>query len=320
LPGVRDSGGARPCRPHPGVVQDVQTVFELPSDLVRDVEMYDGTGSPRRVWMAALPERVAELSRRWSLEVGRPYQPGGCASWVAPALDDAGARVVLKIGWRHEEAEHEADGLRAWRGEGTVQLIDALPFEDTSALLLERCEPGTALSNVLPALDQDLVVAGLLRRLWIEPPLGHPFRTLSIMCDRWADEFEHRYAASDPRLRLDPGVARAGIELFRGLPRTADRTVVLYTDLHPENVLAARREPWLAIDPNPYVGDPTYDALQHMLNHPDRLATDPAGFLRRMAELLDLDPSRLRDWLFARSVQESIDAPNLREVAIALRP
>jgi hypothetical protein len=39
-----------------------------------------------------------------------------------------------------------------------------------------------------------------------------------------------------------------------------------------------------------------------------------------MAELLDFDFSRLRDWLFARSVQESIDAQNLREVAIALRP
>ncbi len=117
-----------------------------------------------------------------------------------------------------------------------------------------------------------------------------------------------------------PGLARAGIELFRALPRTADRTALLYTDLHPENVLAARREPWLAIDPKPYLGDSTYDALQHMLNHPDRLAIDPRGFVARMAGLLDLEPSRLRDWLFARSVQESIEAPNLREVAIALRP
>ena len=295
-------------------------MFELPSVLVRDVEMYDGVDSPRRVWMAALPEIVAELSRRWSLEVGQPYQPGGCASWVAPALDQSGARLVLKVGWRHAEAEHEADGLRAWRGEGTVRLIDAIVFEDTSALLLERCEPGTALADVLPALDQDAIVAGLLRRVWIEPPPGHPFRALSLMCDRWADEFEQRYAASDPRRRLDTGLAQAGIELFRALARTADRAVLLYTDLHPENVLAARREPWLAIDPKPYVGDPTYDALQHMLNHPGRLATDPTGFVKRMAALLDLDPSRLRQWLFARSVQESIDAPNLREVASALRP
>jgi streptomycin 6-kinase len=295
-------------------------MFELPSDLVRDVEMHESVDSPRRVWMAALPQIVAELSRRWSLKVRRPYQPGGCTSWVAPALDDAGDRVVLKVGWRHADAEHEADGLRAWRGEGTVRLIDALLFEDTSALLLEQCEPGTTLSDVLSAIDQDVVVADLLRRLWIEPSPGHQFRPLSSMCDRWADEFEHKYAAGEPRLLLDPGLARAGIELFRALPRTADCTVLLYTDLHPENVLAARRDPWLAIDPNPYVGDPTYDALQHMLNHPDRLATDPTGFVRRMAQLLDVDPSRLRDWLFARSVQESIDAPNLREVAIALRP
>lgn len=295
-------------------------MFELPADLVRDVEMYDGADAPRRTWMAALPEIVAALSRRWSLEVGRPFQPGGCTSWVAPAVDHAGDRVVLKVGWRHPEAEHEADGLRAWRGEGTVRLIDAVLFEDASALLLELCEPGTALSAVLPAPEQDLVVVELLRRMWIEPPPGHPFRPLSVMCDRWADEFERNYAASDPRRRLDAGLARDGIELFRALPRTADRTVLLYTDLHPENILAAQREPWLAIDPKPYVGDPTYDALQHMLNHPDRLARDPSGFVRRMADLLNLDRSRLRDWLFARSVQESLDAPNLHEVAIALRP
>src|SRR5947209_8344705 len=167
--------------------------------------MYDGAESPRRVWMAALPEIVAELSRRWSLEVGRPYQPGGCASWVAPAVDEAGTKVVLKVGWRHTDAEHEAEGLRAWRGEGTVRLIDAARLEHTSALLLEPCEPGTALSDVLPAAEQDVVLAGTLRRLWIEPPLGHPFRPLSSMCDQWADEFEQKHAASDPRPRLDHG-------------------------------------------------------------------------------------------------------------------
>jgi streptomycin 6-kinase len=282
--------------------------------------MYDGADAPRRTWMAGLPEIVAALSRKWSLQVGRPFRPGGCASWVAPALDHAGDQVVLKVGWRHPEAEHEADALRVWRGEGTVRLIDAVVFEDNSALLLELCEPGTALSNVLPARDQDLVVVELLRRMWIEPPPGHPFRPLSVMCDRWADGFERDYATSDPRRRLDPGLARDGIELFRALPHTADRSVLLYTDLHPENILAAQREPWLAVDPKPYVGDPTYDALQHMLNHPHRLARDPVGFVRRMADLLNLDRSRLRDWLFARSVQESLDAPNLHEVAIALRP
>jgi streptomycin 6-kinase len=44
------------------------------------------------------------------------------------------------------------------------------------------------------------------------------------------------------------------------------RRVLLATDLHAMNVLAATRQPWLAIDPKPYVGDPHYDPVQHLLN------------------------------------------------------
>jgi streptomycin 6-kinase len=68
------------------------------------------------------------------------------------------------------------------------------------------------------------------------------------------------------------------------------------------------------------VGDPTYDPLQHMLNFPDRLAADPAGFVLRMPRLLDLDDERLRQWLFARCVQESIDQPHLLSAIIKIAP
>ena len=101
------------------------------------------------------------------------------------------------------------------------------------------------------------------------------------MCDAWANEFEVKYAAAAARgVKLGSGLTKAGIELFRALPGASERSVLLCTDLHPENVLAARREPWLIIDPKPYVGDPTYDALQYMLNFPGRLAADPSGFVR----------------------------------------
>jgi len=110
------------------------------------------------------------------------------------------------------------------------------------------------------------------------------------------------------------------MELLRRLPATAGRQVLLCTDLHAGNVLAAQREPWLVIDPKPYVGDPTYDGLQHMLNCEERLRADPRGFAERMAQLLDLDADRVTMWLFARCVQESIDQPHLREVAASLAP
>jgi streptomycin 6-kinase len=96
--------------------------------------------------------------------------------------------------------------------------------------------------------------------------------------------------------------------------------VLLCTDLHGDNILAARREPWLVIDPKPYLGDPAYDVLQHMLNCEGRLAADPAGLAARMAGLTGTDAGRVRQWLFARSVQESIGSPLMREVATRLAP
>jgi hypothetical protein len=99
------------------------------------------------------------------------------------------------------------------------------------------------------------------------------------MCNQWADEFAGEEAAG--RVSSDPGLVREGIGLFRHLAASAEREVLLCTDLHAENVLAAKREPWLIIDPKPYVGDPTYDALQHMLNCEERLSSDPRGFASR---------------------------------------
>ena len=92
----------------------------------------------------------------------------------------------------------------------------------------------------------------------------------------------------------DSGLAREGIALFRALPGVRrPGNVLLCTDLHAENVLSAEREPWLMIDPKPYVGDPTYDALQHLLNCYERLEADPLALVRRMADLLELDRERL---------------------------
>jgi streptomycin 6-kinase len=266
------------------------------------------------------PSLVRELAARWSLEVGRPFRHCG-ASWAAPARAASGEALVLKISWPHAEALHEPDGLRVWAGDGIVRLVDSAVVDGTQVLLLEACRPGTPLRDaVADERAQDEVVAGLLLRLWREPPAGHPFRPLRDMCEQWAVEFEERYARTPAAGRIDPGVARAGIALFRELSASSEREVLLCTDLHAGNVLAARREPWLVIDPKPYVGDPTYDVLQHLLNCPERLAADPVGLVRRMAGSCGLDADRLRLWLFARCVQESLGPLHVPGVVERLTP
>jgi streptomycin 6-kinase len=106
-------------------------------------------------WLAALPDRVEELTARWGLSLGEPLEPGGNCSWVAPGTDPYGREVVLKVAWQHTEALHEAEGLAALGGQGAVEVYafehlapagpGGGPDGDTTAILLERCRPGAEL-------------------------------------------------------------------------------------------------------------------------------------------------------------------------------
>ena len=71
-------------------------------------------------------------------------------------------------------------------------------------------------------------------------------------------------------------------------------------------MLSGERRPWLLIDPKPYVGDPHYDVVQHLLNCKRSLQADPIGLLTKVADLAGLDAGRVRQWLLARCVQESL--------------
>ena len=257
-----------------------------------------------------------ELTARWSLAVGAPYDsPDVTASWVAPVELPDGSPAVLKIALPHMEADHEADGLRCWNGDPTVYLLRS----DTvfNALLLERCTPGTSLRTE-PGPQQDFVVASLLRRLWKVADPGDPFRPLSTMLSSWSEETRTREA-----LWPDSALVRDGLRLFEELSRDHPRHVLLATDLHAGNVLRSEREPWLAIDPKPFVGDPAYDCTQHLFNSLPRMRTDPYGVIRRIADLTAVPVDRVRLWMFARAAAEPREAwegDERWELAKALAP
>lgn len=245
------------------------------------------------MWLERLPDTIRDLERRWQLTAEAPFEEEASVSWVAPAQLEDGTSAVLKLGMPHMEAEHELLGLRYWDGDPTVRLLQA--DASLNAMLLEHCKPGTFLRTVAEP-EQDRVIAGLLRRLWRTTKAPHPFRPLSTMLKHWSNE-----ALAAAERWPDPGLVREGLRLFQELPRNAPMEVLLATDLHAGNVLRAQREPWLVIDPKPFVGDPAYDATQHLFNCGGRLRSNPDRTIRHFADLLGVDHERLRLWLFARA-------------------
>ena len=272
--------------------------------------------SPERAaWLETVPGVVKELSERWALSLDDPFDsPDVSCAWVAPARV-ANGTAVLKLGMPHMEGEHEIAGLRFWNGDPTVRLLEA--DDQLGAMLLERCQPGTTLRS-LPEPDQDIVVARLLNRLWRVPSPGHPFRPLSTLIQCWSDE---TLAAANHW--SDPRLVRHGLSVFQELLRTPTTQVVLATDLHAGNILQAEREPWLVIDPKPFVGDPAYDATQHLFNCRERLRGDPNSLIRRMADLAHLDYDRVRLWTFARAAADPRSDWNddrLQQIARSIAP
>jgi streptomycin 6-kinase len=248
-------------------------------------------------WLERLPKAIADLKKRWSLTLSPPFEEEASCSWVAPCFRRDGTPAVLKIGLPHMEAENEIDGLLFWNGDPTVHVLDA--DLELNAMLLERCEPGTTLRGQ-PENEQDQVIAKLLKRLWQTLPDTHPFRPLSEMIAAWAKETLEKI----DRLP-DAGLAKEGLHIFEALLNDAPSDVLLATDLHAGNVLQAQREPWLVIDPKPFYGDAAYDATQHLLNCTERLRSKPKSTIGRFADLLGVDPERVRLWTFARLASAS---------------
>jgi streptomycin 6-kinase len=121
-----------------------------------------------RAWIAALPELVDRLCRRWRLQVEDGVAARGYHGVVAPVRRGA-ERCVLKLSWPAERTVDEARALAAWSGQGAVLLLDADPAVGT--LLLERMDATRTLDSLdLRAAAQ--VAGSLMRRLAIPAPEG----------------------------------------------------------------------------------------------------------------------------------------------------
>jgi streptomycin 6-kinase len=272
--------------------------FVIPDDVVQMIG--NAGGEAGRAWLEAVPGIVADSAARWELTLGPPFE-GGCVAWVAPAERADGTSVVLKVSFVDEETRYEADALALWDGAGAVRLLDAEP--ERGAMLLERLRPGTSLFDH-PDLGEAVSIAcGVLRRLWVPLPPGHPFPLVRDLARRWMRELPEaweRLGRPLERALVDQAVAHCA-EFAE-----AEELVLVNRDFHLGNVLAAEREPWLAIDPKPLAGERVFDT-GHLLRsslsqRPDQAAVD--HLVGQLAAEFDVDGDRIRAWALVRSVED----------------
>ena len=269
----------------------------IPETMVEFAALHGESGA---VWVARLPELIATYRRRWNVALDGPLPGSGSAAWVGAGTRADGAEVVLKLAWPHKEAQTEAAGLRFFGGRGAVQLLEA--DEGDFALLLERCRPGDSVWG-LPFEEANVVAAAVLERLWRMPDGAvEPITTLADTVDDWNARFATERAEYPPKLVAE--AARLGTELTSS---TAE-LVVVHGDFNPFNILCAQREPWLAIDPKPLLGDPAYDLAQYLANYSELAAAsgDPKAFFRDaiafFSRRLGLDRYRVAAWAFVKAI------------------
>ena len=144
------------------------------------------------------------------------------------------------------------------------------------------------------------------RRLAIGAPANLP--RLSAKADEWERQLRLDALELDHPLSsraVDSAIATAR-ELGSDQP-----DLMVHGDFHAANILRAEREPWLAVDPKGYAGDPAYDAGMPIKWRPLRLLR--GAELRKavhrgldiFAEAAGLERERARRWAQFHAAQAS---------------
>jgi streptomycin 6-kinase len=252
-------------------------------------------------WLNRLPEIVARCEERWSLRVG-PAFPELSYNYAAPATRADGTAAVVKLSFPDAGFRAEAEALRLFDGRGAVRLLEL--DLDSGAMLLERLEPGLPLTTVHDDDEATSIAADVLGQLWRGVPPEHPFPTVAD----WAHGLTRlRWNFGGGTGPLPAPLVERAEALFAELLTSQAEPVLLHGDLHHLNVLAASREPWLAIDPKGVVGEPAYDAGALLRNPAELLDTPQPGKtlerrLDQLSEQLGLDRGRVARWGMSQAV------------------
>ncbi|WP_062640057.1 aminoglycoside phosphotransferase family protein [Streptomyces maremycinicus] len=277
-------------------------MIEVPQAFVNSTVQREGKRGAG--WVEGLPALVAELLDRWGCAPDGEVLHGGVGIVVPVRRSADRIRAVIKVSFPHPGNVHEPDAFAAWGGQGAVRLYER--DDARFAMLLERVRE-SSLAEVEDTGEVAAVAGRISRRLAVPAPDGLP--RLSDKAGGWRRQLLLDQAEFDQALpaRTVDAALDTVRELGRGQP-----DLLVHGDLHAKNILRAEREPWLAVDPKGWVGDPAYDGgtllkpliFQHVMRHGDGdLRRAAHRILDHFAEAAGLDRERTRRWAHLHLVQ-----------------
>jgi streptomycin 6-kinase len=293
---------------------DSRMAFEPPQRLLRALGETRRSGPAEAdEWLEKLPELARQAVEQRELTVERVQAPGGRSSLVTLVRQADGTPAVLKLAPERARPESERAALAHWDGRGAVRLLN--PGDTPGVLLLERLHPDLSVRS-LPEAKALLEAAGTLRRLWVEPPASHVFETVAERTGRQAEAMRATATATagdeagaELGALVDAALA-ARDELLAG----PSEPRLLHGTFRQSKVLAGDRVPWLAVGPDPVVGECAFDLARLVRDRVEDLIASPSGAsitrrrVKRLAESLDVDQERLRGWTLFRAVESGVRA------------
>ncbi|SDP65024.1 streptomycin 6-kinase [Streptomyces sp. cf386] len=278
--------------------------FEPPQRLVRALGETAPDGDD---WLEKLPEAARQSVALRELTAQRVQMPGGRSSLVVLVRRADGTPAVLKLAPPRFRPESERAALAHWGGLGAVQLLE--PFVTEGVLLLERLHPEMSVRS-LPEAKALLEAAGTLRRLWVDPPTEYAFETVAERTGRQAEAMRATASGEAGVSALVDAALGAREELLAAPPEMR----LLHGTFRQSKVLAGERMPWLAVGPDPVVGECAFDLARLVRDRVEDLIASPSGAaitrrrVKRLAESLDVDQERLRGWTLFRAVESGVRA------------
>jgi streptomycin 6-kinase len=249
-------------------------------------------------WLDNFNDLVKYCEEKWEIQIQAPYELS--YNFVAPASTQDGSQVVIKLVVLGDGGfQKEIEALKQFNGNGIARLLD---YEiEKGIMILEKVLPGEKLSLLPNDEESTIIMSQVMKNLWTKAPINSCIPTIY---QREEDFKQIRIENKNGIGPLSKEMLIEAEEIFSKLTSTIKDQFLLHGDFHHYNVLSAKNNTWVAIDPKGLIGEREYDVIQFLMN---KLPVDKiVDVIDRRIDILvgqlDLNKERILLWGYCHSI------------------